>query len=211
MNEAETKTPVPAGYWEDPKGGLTPVSRVADVDKARDKMVKGLIKKAKAHSGVLTEFKLEAMGDIAQFMQACADEYGVKLRGAAGKGNVTLMSYDGRLKVVRAVADTIMFDERLQIAKSQIDDCIHVWSKGANLNLQAIVNQAFDADKEGKVNVGRVLALRSLKIDDEKWTTAMSMIADAMKVVSSKSYLRFYERDDATGEYLPISLDIAGV
>jgi len=56
-----------------------------------------------------------------------------------------------------------------------------------------------------------VLALRRLKIDDENWGKAMTLIADAMKVVSSKSYLRFYERDDVSGEYLPIQLDIAGV
>jgi len=207
----QTQPPVPKGYWADAKGSLTPESRIADVDKARDKLVKQLCAKAKEHSGILADMKAQASADIDAFIAACAEQYDVKLRGAAGKGNLSLTTYDGKFKVLRAVSDNVAFDERLQIAKNLIDGCIHVWAKGANKNLQAIVNQAFDTDKEGKVNVGRVLALRRLKVDDENWGKAMTLIADAMKVVSSKSYLRFYERDDVSGEYLPIQLDIAGV
>lgn len=210
MNESQAKT-IPAGYWEDAKGNLVPVSRIADVDKARDKLVKKLCDQAKKHSTILADVKAEAFTEIDTFMKACAEDYGVELRGALGKGNLTLTTYDGKFKLQRAVSDNVTFDERLQIAKSLIDERVHSWSKGANKNLQAIVSQAFDTDKEGKVNVGKVLALRRLKIDDEEWTKAMALIADAMKVVSSKNYVRFYERNDATGEYQPIQLDIAGV
>lgn len=210
-NDQQTTPEVPKGYWADAKGKLVPEARIADVDKARDKLVKQLCTKAQKHSGILAEMKAQASSDIDAFIQACADQYDVKLRGAAGKGNLSLTTYDGKYKVLRAISDNVAFDERLQVAKSVIDDCIHLWAKGANKNLQAIVGQAFDTDKEGKVNVGRVLALRSLKIDDENWGKAMALIADAMKVVSSKSYLRFYERNDESGEYMPIQLDIAGV
>jgi hypothetical protein len=210
-DQQTTPDPVPKGYWKDAKGNFVPESRIADVDKARDKLVKRLCEQAQKHSGILAELKILASADIDDFIKACADHYQVKLRGAAGKGNLTLTTYDGKYKVLRAISDTVTFDERLQMAKNVIDQCIHVWAKGANKNLQAIVNQAFDTDKEGKVNVGRVLGLRSLKIDDQEWTKAMTLIADAMRVVSSKSYLRFYERNDETGEYMPIQLDIAGV
>lgn len=210
MNEPQEKS-IPPGYWEDAKGNLVPVARIADVDKARDKLVKKLCDQAKKHSSLLAEIKAEAFADIEAFLEACAGEYGVKVRGVAGKGNLTLTTYDGKFKVQRAVSDSVTFDERLQIAKALIDERVHSWSKGANKNLQAIVSQAFDTDKEGKVNVGKILALRRLKIDDEEWTKAMALIADAMKVVSSKNYVRFYERNDATGEYLPIQLDMAGV
>lgn len=210
MNEAQVKS-IPAGYWEDAKGNLVPVSRIADVDKIRDKLVKKLCDQAKKQSSILADVKGEAFAEIDAFLEACAGEYGVKLRGAVGKGNLTLTTYDGKFKVQRAVSDNVTFDERLQIAKALIDERVHSWSKGANKNLQAMVSQAFDTDKEGKVNVGKVLALRRLKIEDEEWAKAMTLIADAMKVVSSKNYVRFYERNDATGEYQPIQLDIAGV
>lgn len=202
---------VPKGYWEAADGSLIPESKVSDVDKARDKLVKKLCADAKKIQATMAAYKGQAMVDIADFVQMSADQYNVVLRGAAGKGNVTLVSYDGRFKVVRAMAEKIAFDERLQVAKAKVDECIHRWAKGANKNLQVLVNKAFETDKEGNVSAGRILSLRSYQIDDPDWRLAMDAIADSMRVSASKSYVRFYERDDATGEYRAINLDLAGV
>lgn len=202
---------LPKGYWEAADGSLVPEAKVKDIDKARHKLVTSMCKSATKLRAALAEFKEQTMVDIAAFVQMSADEYQVQLRGAAGKGNITLVSYDGRYKVVRAMNDTIAFDERLQVAKAKIDQCIHAWAKGANRNLQVLVNQAFQTDKEGNVSAGRILALRRYDIQDPDWKLAMAAIADSMRVVSSKAYVRFYVRNDASGEYLPISLDIAGV
>ena len=81
MNEAQVKS-IPAGYWEDAKGNLVPVSRIADVDKVRDKLVKKLCDQAKKQSSILADVKGEAFAEIDAFLDACAGEYGVKLRGA---------------------------------------------------------------------------------------------------------------------------------
>ena len=56
-----------------------------------------------------------------------------------------------------------------------------------------------------------VLGLRSLAIADEAWQQAMQAIADSMQTASTKPYIRFYERMESTGEYRPISLDVAAV
>jgi hypothetical protein len=104
-----------------------------------------------------------------------------------------------------------VFGEQLMAAKALIDECVHEWSQGANDNIMALVNHAFQTDKEGKINTGRVLALRRLDIKDDKWQSAMQAIADSMQTASTKPYIRFYKRNDATGEYLPINLDVAGV
>jgi hypothetical protein len=199
---------VPRGYWEDANGNFVPVSKIKDIDKTRNQLVLDLCASATTLNRQLAEFKDSTMVQIAGFLQASAEDYGVQLRGAAGKGNVTLMSYDGRYKVVRAMAEKISFDERLQVAKSMIDECIHKW---ANRNLQVLVNQAFQTDKEGNVSAGRILALRRYKIEDEQWAKAMDAIADSMRVASSKAYVRCYQRNDLTGEYQPITLDVAGV
>lgn len=202
---------IPKGYWEAADGSLVPVSKVADVDKVRDKLVKDLCAKAKALNEALADFKSATMVDIATFVQVSADEYNVVMRGPAGKGNVTLVSFCGRWKVVRAMAEKIAFDERLQVAKAKVDECIHLWQKGANKNLQVLVNKAFETDKEGNVSAGRILSLRGFKIEDPDWKLAMDAIADSIRVSGSKSYVRFYERDDVSGEYRAISLDMAGV
>ena len=137
------------------------------------------------------------------------EKYGVSLGGK--KGNLTLHSFDGRFKMLLAIAESMTFDERLQVAKSIIDACVHTWAKGANRNIQALVNHAFQVDKAGQVSTTRVLSLRQLKIDDPEWERAMSAIADSMKTTASKAYIRFYERDEASGEYRAIPLDAASL
>lgn len=96
-------------------------------------------------------------------------------------------------------------------AKSLIDECVHEWAQGANDNIKALVNHAFQTDKEGKINTGRVLGLRRLEITDAKWLNAMKAIADSMQTASTKPYVRFYKRNETTGGYDPISLDVAAV
>jgi Protein of unknown function (DUF3164) len=195
-------------YMENASGSLIPISKVKDVDKLRDSMVKELFAHAARANTELVQFKKKALEDIAAFVSASASRYDAKIGGE--KGNVTLLSFDGRMKIQRAVAETIVFDEGLQAAQALISECLKEWTQGGNDNIKAVVNQAFKVDKEGKVSTSRVLSLRSLDITDTKWLKAMQAIGDSMTAASSKSYLRFYQRDDKTGEYLPISLDIAG-
>lgn len=195
------------GYWEDAAGALIPEAKVKPLDKARHRAVTTMVDQALQMSEVLGKFKAAALAEIEGFVAQSAAEYGAKLGGK--KGNVTLTSFDGRYKVVRAIQDTLVFDERLQVAKALIDECVQGWAKGANKNIQALVNHAFQVDKEGKISTARVLGLRSLEITDPKWTQAMAAIADSMRIASSKAHLRFYRRNDATGEYLAIPLDVS--
>lgn len=206
-----TETDIPKGFWPDAKGHLVPVDKIKPIDKARNKSVTTMVDQAKQLSKLLAEFKLATLTEIEGFVQQSAAEYGVKKKPGGKKGNVQLLSFDARFKVLRAIQETITFDERLQTAKSLIDECIQEWSKGSNANIKVLVNQAFQVDQQGKVNTGRVLGLRQLKIDDEKWKRAMDAIADSMQTVSSKSHVRFYERDEATGEYIAIPLDVSAV
>lgn len=204
----EEKT-IPPGYWENANGALIPVSKIKEIDKERHRVVSQLCDEAEKQSATLLAFKTTAMHEVQQFIDHSLAEYDVRAGGK--KGNVTLVSFDGRFKIVRQMQESLAFDERLQAAKALIDECIHSWSKGSNANIKMMVNHAFQVDQEGQVSTGRVLGLRSLKITDEKWLEAMRAIADSMRVVSSKPYIRFYKRDDATGAYYAINLDVAAV
>lgn len=206
-----TETEVPRGYWKDAKGSLIPVAKVQEIDKDRSRTVEALCEAAKQHRASMAEFKAQAMQSVADFVVRSMEEYGVKRAAGKGKGNITLISFDGRYKIIRATQESIIFDERLQAAKALIDGCIQVWSKGSNGNIKALVNDAFQVDSVGKISTSRVLGLRRLNIVDEDWQKAMKAIEDSMQVASSKQYIRFYERNEATGEYLPINLDLAVV
>ncbi|MEQ1967392.1 DUF3164 family protein [Xenorhabdus nematophila] len=204
-----TTMPAPEGYWVNAKGILTPISVLKEIDKERDDLVGEIVKMSVKVNQALYELKSRAFADIQAFVDLSAEKYGATKGGK--KGNVTLYSYDGCYKIQRAMQDKIAFDERLQAAKTLIDECLADWTEGARPEIQTLINQAFITDKEGDINVGRVLALRRLNIEDERWVNAMVAIGEALQVVGSKSYLRVYERIGDTDQYQPIALDIAGV
>lgn len=199
-------TEIPAGYWQNASGGLTPESLVADIDKLRDQTVRRIIQDAKQTSQVLGDFKARAMSDVETFIDTSMEQYGAKTGGE--KGNVTLTSFDGRFKILRARDELLAFDERLQAAKALIDECIRRWTKGTRAEIRALIDNAFQVDRQGNISTGRVLGLRRLKIDDPQWLEAMRAINDALQVVGSKSYIRIYERDEA-GKYHQLPLDVA--
>lgn len=204
-----TQTAVKENYRTDAQGRLIPESMIKPIDRTRDELVSELSMKARALHETLRSFKASVFNDINAFVELSADEYGVKWGGK--KGNITLYSFDGAIKIQIAIAEHVVFDERLQAAKQLIDECIKDWSQGSRAEIQVLVQSAFQTDKEGKINTGRVLALRRLEITDTKWQTAMRAIGESLQVVGSKEYVRFYERVGNTDQYRPISLDIAAV
>lgn len=203
------KTGTPEGYRADAKGCLIPENMIKPIDRTRDELVLELARQARIVSDSLREFKVRVFADINAFVDLSAEQYSVKLGGK--KGNITLFSFDGAFKVQVAIAEHMVFDERLQAAKHLIDECIIAWSQGSRDEIKVLVQSAFQTDKEGKINTGRVLALRRLDIRDDKWQKAMQAIGESLQVVGSKEYVRFYERIGSTDQYRPISLDVAAV
>lgn len=205
-----TQTPitVPDGYRLNDKGHLIPLDKIKEIDKLRDETVKKLVAQALELQQTMRAVKDQLFGEFNDFVELSANEYETKLGGK--KGNISLMSFDGKFKIQMAISDNLVFDERLQVAKSLIDECLREWTADSNDNIKALIDNAFAVDKEGKINIRRVLSLRSLNIVDEKWQKAMAAISDATQIVSSKEYIRFYERDDH-GKYQQISLDFANL
>lgn len=198
----------PEGYVMNAKGHYVPLSAVKEIDKLRDDVVQDIISRAKELRSQMIGVKDIMFGNFHEFVELSAHEYDTKIGGQ--KGNVSLLSFDGKYKVQIAIQDNLVFDERLQVAKSLIDECLRDWTKDSNDNIKAIIDNAFAVDKEGKINIRRVLSLRSLNITDDKWQKAMQAISDATQVISSKEYMRFYERDEY-GKYQQITLDFASV
>lgn len=203
------QSPVPAGYRMDAQRRLIPESMIKPIDLERDHLVRHLVDRASELSSELADFKMVAFGDIKAFIDLSFEQYGAKVGGK--KGNVTLFSFDGRYKIQLAVQESIVLDERLQAARSLIDECLREWTQGARPEVVTLVNDAFRTDTKGEIRTARVLALRRLEIQDERWQRAMTAIGEACQVIGSKSYIRVYERVGDTDEYKPISLDIAGV
>jgi hypothetical protein len=200
---------IPDGYWQDAKGCLIPDHLVKPIDAARDALVRDLVSRAEALSADMRTFRALCGHEIAAFVELSAEQYGVKWGGK--KGNITLYSFDGARKIQIQVSERITFDERLQAAKQLIDECINRWSEGSRSEIRVLVQSAFQTDKQGQINTGRVLALRQLDIRDPQWTEAMRAIGDSVRVVGSQEYIRFYTRIDGTDQYRPVLLDLSGM
>ncbi|WKE64360.1 DUF3164 family protein [Gallaecimonas kandeliae] len=196
----------PHGYRKNALGHLVPEDQVKGIDLLRDDLVMRLVQQAQVEQQRLAAFKAGAMSEIRSFVELSAEQYDVKWGGR--KGNVSLTSYDGEYQVQLAQGEHKKFDERIQAAKSLIDQCIGEWSEGASSELRALVDHAFRVNKEGHIDVGQVLSLRQLAIEHPKWKEAMDAIADSITVVGTSSYLRLYKRDEQ-GRYKQLSLDIA--
>ncbi|MGY3807887.1 DUF3164 family protein [Aeromonas veronii] len=206
MQEAQTTSTTP--MRQNAQGHWVPENLIAPADKLRDEVVLAIIAAAREQRSQLAAFKIGAMQQIADFVDLSAEQYGVAWGGT--KGNVTLLSFDGRYKLIRAVGEHRKFDERIQAAKALIDQCIERWSDGASSEIRALVDHAFRVSKSGHIDVNQVLSLRQLNIDDPDWLLAMQAAVDAIQVTGTSQYLRLYERD-AHGRYIQMSLDLAKV
>jgi len=195
---------IPQGYMTNTQGHLVPVASIREIDIVRDSLVTELIMEAKLHSEETAKFKASCQARVSSFVEVAAQEHGITMGGS--KGNICLTSFDGRYKVIRAIDETIQFSEGLVVAREMIERCIQRWSDGANANLVALINKAFETDRAGNLSTARVLALASVKIDDAERRKAIDAIQQSVQVASTKSYVRFYERN-ALGQYIQIPLD----
>lgn len=202
-------TAVPEGYMEDARGRLIRLEQVSEYEKLKNDTVNDLIDRASKKHGELKNFKTGTMEDIYALMEVAAEKYGAKLGGK--KGNVQLVSYDGRKKVQIAVNETLTFDERLQVAKQLVDECLIEWTEGSRSEIKTLVTAAFEVDKQGNISTSKVMSLLKLEINDERWKQAMTAVRDSLSVLCSKEYIRFYQRETQTAKWQAIPLDIAAL
>jgi len=194
-------------YMPDAKGNLVPVETIKAADKLEDETVRKIFGYADELSAQVTRFKLHTFDDLEAFEALLAQEYGSAKGGA--KGNKTFMTFDGLKKVQVQVADTIDFGAQLQIAKGLVDECLTEWASDARPEIRAIVTRAFNTDKEGQINRAEIFMLLRLDIEDARWKRAMDAIRDAMRVVGSRIYVRFYKRADHKARWEPVTIDMA--
>lgn len=199
---------VPDGYMRNAVGHLVPIESIKEVDLLRDGLVKKIVAEARDVSSMLAQFKKSVAGDVQAHFELVAEEY--KKNMTDSKVSFDLFSFDGKYKLTREYAERLDFDERLQVAKALVDECLHEWSQDSGPELKTIVEQAFKVNKKGKINTRQILSLRSYKIDHPTWKQAMEAISDAVTVVDTCIYYRLYERDDE-GKYHQLALDFSKV
>ena len=200
--EVNGKTFIP-----DPKGALVPIETVKPTDLLVDETVRRVMYLAQDTHSQIAKLKAYTLDAVSAVLALLDQEHGVKLGGA--KGNVTLTTFDGTKKVQLAIADQITFGPELQSAKKLVDECLVEWSTDSRPELQAIVQRAFNTDKEGLVNRAELFGLLRLEIADDRWKRAMKAIKESIRVEGTKEYVRFYQRPHARAAWSAVTIDVA--
>lgn len=219
MPETEDATAVPAalpgGAWmmggrpvmTDAKGHFVPLSLVKPMDLIIDETVRKMIGFATELSEQIARFRGHCFDDVGSLQALIAQDYGATLGGA--KGNISLTTFDGCMRVTVKVADLIEFGPELQAAKRLVDECLTEWSENSRDEIRALVTRAFQVDKEGQINRSEIFMLMRVAIDDERWQRAMQAVRDSIRTIGSKTYFNFYVRPEADAKWQAISIDLA--
>lgn len=194
-------------HMRDAKGALMPVSLIKPKDKLMDETVRKIISFATDLSDRVARFKGHTFTDLGDLDALLAQEYDTTVGGR--KGNKTYFSYDGLSKVEIRVSDLIEFGPELQLAKTLVDECLNEWAADSRPEIRALITRAFDTEKEGQINRSEIFMLLSLDIDDARWAEAMRAIREAIRVVGSKTYMRFSQRGAPDGAWETITIDLA--
>jgi predicted transcriptional regulator len=160
----------------------------------RDTLVSRVMGRAERLHDKIAYEKDKMAADIDKYLQKTAEQYGEKWKGNAERNR-----------------ERIDFDEKLQVAKQKIDECLKRWTEDSNVNLQAVINEAFQVDKKGEIAKHRILALRKYNIKDKNWKQAMDIIDEAIQVTSTKQYIAFYKRKSPNKPFELISLNFSAI
>lgn len=194
-------------YMRDNGGRLVPIELVAPEHLLEDQAVRSIIGYAEDISAQIDRFRGHTFDDVWTLVDILAEKYD-RIRGR-GKGNLTLTTLDGCFKVQVQVQEQLTFGAELQVAKGMVDACITQWAANAGVEIRALVQHAFNVDQQGRINRSALFALRRLNIVDPLWQSAMQALSDAIRVIGSKEYVRFYKRKSIAAPWEPITVDIA--
>ena len=176
------------GNWLDDRGRPVPEQYIPAGDKKRDQLVERTFKKVVKLSEKIAETKCEIVGSIDKYLDELAKENRVRENW---KGNILLQNFDKSLCIERRIDDNIGFDEKLQMVKTIVDKWIAGRLDGIDENLGKVITQAFNVDKQGRVNTAMLMKLLHLEIEDSEWKKAMRMLKESIIVKSSKQSINF--------------------
>ena len=125
------------------------------------------------------------------------------------KGNFTFFSYDKRFKVEVNIGQRLEFDDKINLAKAEIDEYLKEITEGQNSDILIIVNNAFTTVR-GKLDPKRILQLFSYQIKNVRWKKAMEILQDSITTNHSKRYIKVSERD-SNGEDQNINVQFSSI
>jgi hypothetical protein len=198
----------------DPQGNEVLKKYVKPIDLKRDNAVRRAHKIMMNLRIRMEKAKREVIEIVSEYETYSREKCGAPVGGK--KGNLTLTSFDGQIKIERANQDFITFDERLSSAVDLIHECVNAWSDAIKTPILPLINKILTPNASGKLPIKGLLSLKQINIPQkdsqfEKWETAMRLINDSMQVFQSKSYHRLLVRNPLENKFTQVCLDFAAI
>lgn len=192
--------------WIDVSGNEVPAQYVPKLDKERERITLKYLAKAKKLSEQLQALKDEMLADCDAIYDQMLKENNVP---GNSKGGYSVSTFDRSAKIEVSIQERIEFDDLVTVAHEKIKQFLEAKTKGVDMDLQQLINQAFETRK-GRMDVKRILGLFRLQITHPLWIEAMELIKKSINRNNSKRYVRVWEKD-GNGEYRNVELNFSSI
>jgi hypothetical protein len=177
------------------QGSEVAVDLISEVELKRHDLVESILTEIEEYKamGVKLSEKIDQRVDA--YMNWVGRRSKVRNGEKAG-GNLTLSNYSQTKQILVKIHDIFSFDERINLAKMKVDNCLKRWAEESKNNEQArflseIARRAFNVDKKGSINKNNILRLIQTNIKDKEWIEAQKLMKDAIQIICSKKYKNF--------------------
>ena len=200
---------IPSGYVMNASGDLIKESNLSARQVEEDKLCKTLFPMATALNQQIAKFKHAAMHEAEECIRRMLEDHGIK-QFAKTKGNVQFTSVNGLMKIQRAVDERIDVDSSIEAVRKKLDHYHEALKADAGDDAQEWIDTSFET-KRGKISTSKLIDLLNRDIDHPLYLEAMEVLRKALFVSGSKAYLRFYFKEKADGEWLPLPLQFSSI
>jgi hypothetical protein len=127
------------------------------------------------------------------------------------KGGFHLKTKDGKHKIVYKYSTICDWDERSVKAEDLLKDFLSDVVKKRDKELFELIIGLLEKNKEGKLEFARMQALYAKEglFDDPRWKEAIRLFKESFRPVDSKMRLEFYQRNEVSNKWEPISLNLS--
>lgn len=175
-------------------------------DKLRDSYLDTVFGKMEELSEQLTAFKTESVKLGIELHGKMYEAYGREPKD--GIDSYTLTSEDGTRRVVIERQWRCEYDETAEVAITKLKEVLRDKFANRNNAMYSMLERVLLRNNKGDYDERLVAKLRAEedKVNDPRFTEALSMLANAYKPVSSQTYIRAYRKDD-TGKWSDITMN----
>jgi hypothetical protein len=175
----------------------------------KETLIAGLIRQAQQLNELLSSFKQEANAQLLEFTELM-HEYG-KLK-SDGKGNFSLMSDDGNMKVKFKIQSRKSFNELAQLAEQHLRNFMQSFVKVRNQEAYTFISTILERNAKGEYDIALINRLYKMEndYDHADWREAIRLFKEAYQEIESRSYITFHIRKPG-GDWQLINLNFAAL